>query len=270
MRYGYVLLGALLFAGCGKSGEPEQPKGHVIARVDNSALTLEEIRSAYGEAEWNQLSPQEQREQVQNWVNLTILAKEADNLDLAKDPGMQLRIETAEKKIKANTLMSKKFSVAEPTDAEIQVWYQAHTDQFVSPDTQYKIQRVFTRSRPRAEQALNEFRSGTGFREVAISYSEEAGGRNGGFMGFQTAADYSPEAWKTIISLEQNQAEIVPIDTGYYVIRWYEKQSATAVTKSFDEVKGEIRTRLIQEKKEAMLDSLLDKLKTKSEIEITL
>jgi hypothetical protein len=35
-------------------------------------------------------------------------------------------------------------------------------------------------------------------------------------------------------------------------------------------VKGEIRTRLIQEKKEAMLDSLLDKLKTKSEIEITL
>jgi hypothetical protein len=263
-----LLLSAGLIAGC---GQPEdKPKGQVIARVDKTVLTLEEIRSAYGEAEWNRLSPSEQREQVQSWIDLTILSHETDNLGLNQQADVRFRIETAAMKIKANALMSKKLSTAEPTYNEMSDYYNAHKEQYTGTSPQFKIQRIFTRSRTKAEQALREIEAGMEMKQAVETYSEESSRENGGFVGFQGPADYSPEAWKTISVLPQYRTGLIQDASGFFVLRWYEQQTATQTMQSFEAVKPAIRAALIQQKKQAVLKSLLEELKSKSSIEIDL
>src|SRR5512133_3538515 len=98
---------ALLFS----SGCPSKSAGaDVIASVDKETLSMDEFKANFTAAQWKALTNDQKKELVQQWVNMTLLAAEADKEGMADEKAIKLKIKYAEKKIKANALIASKLA----------------------------------------------------------------------------------------------------------------------------------------------------------------
>jgi len=68
-----TLLSIILLIFCIISCSEAKPEGTIVATVNNEVLTLETLKASYGEETWNQKSIQEQRQIINQWINLTLL-----------------------------------------------------------------------------------------------------------------------------------------------------------------------------------------------------
>jgi hypothetical protein len=246
-------------------------EGEVLARVNHEILTLEVIRDSFGEEVWNEKSRELQREAINQWVNLTILTHLAQSDDiLGADKSLQFVAENAGKRVFANALLSQRLKTMNFTDEELFNYYRLHQAEFVEGAREFKIQRIFFRHEPdmRRINRMLEARE-INFNPAAERFSEEAIGRNGGFVNtFVTKTGPDSLLWVELNKVDKLQNVTMPYRNGWIIVRYTEHREST-VTSSFFDVREQIENRMRESRKSELYELLLREARHKSSIVFT-
>ena len=99
MRKFFPLLVLLLalFAACDRDKDARE-KLTPLAEVNGDVLTLEGFRSTFTDEQWNNLTAEQKKQEIENWVKLTLLAQEAEAQELDEERAVKQRVDYAAKK----------------------------------------------------------------------------------------------------------------------------------------------------------------------------
>ncbi len=258
-----IIILIILF-GCQKQKEEK-----IVAQVNDVLLTETQMKANFSQQQWQDLSQDQKEKFIDDWVNLTVLAQEADNLGLTDDPYIRERINHAQNKVLANAVLSQAISEINLNEDDLFDYYKLHKSKYSKQVKQYKMQRIFVSDKSRLDEVLQKMRDGMKFTDAVKAYSEEALGKEGGYTGFLGSKDVESEIWNTVTSLKKWYYQSVKTKTGYYIVRWYESRTEKE-TQKFREVKDEIESIVFKEKKQELYNRILEDLKHNSKIIISI
>jgi len=154
----------LLILQCNKE---ESNKGIVVAEVNNDKLYEHEFRSLFTEEEWLRATPEEKNNVINDWIEITLLAQEAEKLGLDKILEVKFNIKYAEKTLLANEVLAKKLKDVSVSRDEVLDYYNLHRNDFLEDRTLYKIQQFIVPTWAIADSAIKLFNEGEAFYTVA-------------------------------------------------------------------------------------------------------
>ncbi len=256
----FLLLLIILFS-CNK-----ETNETIVAKVNNDKLTLSEFKARFSQSYWNRMKDSEKKKYINDWIQLTLFAQEADRLKLSKTPEVKAKLDNAVKNIKSNALLAYKLSQINVAEDDLLTYYKLHKKDFREKVLQYKIQRILVKDPTRLAFIRQELEEKP-FSYCAKKYSDESLGKNGGYMGYVSKRDIDKTMWNEVTSLKRNHYKTLKADKGYYIIRWTDKREKF-IPKEFSRVKQKIKEIVLQQKREEYINKLLKELKSKSEISI--
>lgn len=250
----------LLALGCSpKKEESSTP----LAQVNGDILSLESFRSTFTEEQWNKLSAEQKKQEIEDWVNITVLAQEADRQKLDEEKAIQQRIDYARKKIKANALIARRMANMDVSEDALFAYYRVHQADFQSKLMEYNVQRIFLQDQSTAELLLKRLQDGLAFDEAVASYSQETLRDKQGRMGFVTADGVDSLFWRAAHGLQQDEPGLLKSGTACYILRYTQEREGTQDA-NFEEYRSEIRNILLRDKQRQVYEDLIRELKAKT------
>jgi len=162
------------------------------------------------------------------------------------------------------------------TSDDLRTYYDQHRDQYRKPE-QVKVSHILIKTplpgpdgkvdekgvaeaRHRAEDLLQQLKSGAKLEDLAKKYSEDTGSaKQGGSLGWIGKGQTVPEFEKTAFSLSKGQmSDLVKSSYGFHIIRVDDKQEAHLRT--LDEVKPEIEPVIKHQKGQQIAQKKADAL----------
>ncbi len=254
-----VIIIFILLSGCGKKEQTEAAK---VASVGSDILTEEGFKATFTEEAWNSLTAAQKKKYAEDWVNLTLLAMEADAQGIAADPGVKQRVDYAVKKVKANAIIAQKLAAIQVSEDELFNYYRVHQAEFQSKLQEYSVQRVFVKNKSTADELLAQLKDGLEFDVAVLSFSEEDVKDSFGSMGWLTASGPDSLFWRAARDLQDKEPGLLATANGWYVIRRTEAREGTQDA-GFEEYRDAIRQKILDERRQQVYDNLLREIKSK-------
>ncbi|MDI6600392.1 MAG: peptidylprolyl isomerase [Thermoanaerobacteraceae bacterium] len=152
------------------------------------------------------------------------------------------------------------------TDEEVRQYFNQHqTDYKTQPDT-VKAAHILIKDKAKADEVLNKAKAGEDFAALAKQYSEdEATKDDGGNLGEFTYYEQPEEISIAAFALEPGDiSSLIKASDGYHIIKVFDKKINPV--KPFDEVKDEINSMVLSNKRDEKFSQLVDEWKTGAEI----
>ncbi len=227
------------------------------ARVD---AILKQVQAQA--ATQNQQLPPDLDQRVRDSVVLgEIFSQEAERRGLAATPEYKTQMEQARQQVLANALFAD-FAKAHPVaDADIKAEYDKFKAQ--SAGTEYRARHILVEKEDEAKALITQIKAGGNFEELAKKNSKDPGsGANGGDLDFAAANAYVPEFSQAMAKLKKGEMTQEPVKTqfGYHIIRLDDTREAQFPP--YDDVKGQLKQRMEQQKLSAYRDEIRVKAKT--------
>lgn len=258
-----LILLLALFAACDRDKDARE-KLTPLAEVNGDVLTLEGFRSTFTDEQWNNLTAEQKKQEIENWVNLTLLAQEAEAQELDEERAVKQRVDYAAKKIKANALISKRLASIAIGEEELFNYYRIHLSEFQGKLMEYDIQRILCSDAASAATLLPRLlNEGYDFDLAVAEHSQETLKNSQGRMGFVTAAGPDSLFWRAAHELPANTPGIANINGQTYILRHIQQREGTQDA-NFAEYQAEIRSILLKERKQQVYDDLIRELKMKT------
>jgi peptidyl-prolyl cis-trans isomerase D len=156
------------------------------------------------------------------------------------------------------------------TDEELRAAYQANLQQFQVQNrvhaehilflTTGKTDAEVVEIKKTAEGVLAQAKKGANFEDLATQYSQDPGSKTKkGDLGWIVQGQTVPEFEQAAFSLDKGQiSDLIRTQYGFHIIKVLDKE--TAHTKSFDEVKDQLRTPLLLQKVDQGAAAFADKM----------
>ncbi len=235
-------------------------------------------------------------EQLQDWarenvVERTLLRQEAGNLDIEIPPeeidAAYERIEAqqgagADKAalhgeirlhMKMDRLVNQTIAdVGEPTEEELQAYYQQHSEEFRTPEqihAAHVVKHIDAHTDRKAALAVMQevkakLDAGEPFEEVANGMSDCAG--NGGDLGYFGREQMVQEFEDVVFAMEPGQVSGVFMTAfGYHIAKLLDRKAGEPVP--FEKVKDDITKELLEQRRNKAMETYVDGLKEKATIE---
>lgn len=263
------LLAIALLAGCSDKGEhaaEEKKPVEVAARVNGTDLTVAQVNFAL------QHIPNLDKEQsraaslqvVRNLVDQEVLAQKAQSEKLDRDPMVVQALEAARRQIMADAYMSRKLGTpAEPTDAEVTDYFNAHPELFTKRKI-YRLQEVSIKAPKDKQEAirkqladsrsLNDFAAWLKAEKYPVQVSQ----------GVKPAEQLPPALLSRLAAMPDGQAMVVNAPDGLLVVVLADSQVQPV---TLDQVKPAIARLLQNEARQKAAKAELDALKAAAKIE---
>ncbi len=148
--------------------------------------------------------------------------------------------------------------VPQPTQQEIQQYFDAHQSEYSVPE-QARARHILIKVAPgtdaktdaaakaKADDLLKQLQSGANFAELAKKYSDDPGSKDkGGDLGFARRGMMVPEFDKAIFTQKIGDIKIVKTQFGYHIVQVEERQPAHS--QSLSDVLPTIQATLIRQK----------------------
>jgi len=153
------LLVVALLAGLGMTGcESEEAPSSYVARVGDHYLQEEDVaRLLQGMGPVPDST--EAREQViEQWVEQTLLLREAHRLNLAEDPEVQQLLEERRQNTLVTALTNRFYEEMEkePSDEEVQTYFERHRDQLTLREPYVRVRHLTTTAEDSARTVRQE------------------------------------------------------------------------------------------------------------------
>jgi parvulin-like peptidyl-prolyl isomerase len=169
-----------------------------------------------------------------------------------------------------------KMSPDSITDAEMLTYFEEHKNEYNKPE-EVRVSAIIVKSQGQAatvaKQALSEEgKTNKGFRELVSKFStdEKTKIRGGDLRYFSRDSKELPKAVIDMAFAQVKTGDVAgPIkgeDNRYYIIKQTGKRKA--ITKTFDQVKRQIKNRLYRERRTTSQKDFITDLKKKAKIEI--
>ena len=251
-----------------------------LARIDDVTITLGELQerinrqSPYIRARYTSL--EQKREFLDSLIRFEVLAKEAARRGLDKDP----EVVRTMKQVMIQKLMrdelDAKITADTVTDAEMKAYYDANLADYVKPE-EVRVSAIIIKNRAQAERVAIEARgepgkTNKGFRDLVGRYSQDEDSKlRGGDLRYLDAAtkDVPAPVVKAAFALVSTGDVSGAIDAGngtWYVLKQTGRRRS--MTRSFEDAKPAIRSKLFRDKRMAAQKDFVDGLKTKAKIEV--
>ncbi|MGA8087942.1 MAG: peptidylprolyl isomerase [Terracidiphilus sp.] len=160
--------------------------------------------------------------------------------------------------------------VQQPTQQEIEAYYNAHKSEYSVPE-QAKSRHILIQVAPnadaktdaaakaKAEDILKQLEKGANFADLAKKNSDDPGSKDsGGELGFAQRGHMVPEFDKAIFTQKIGDYKIVKTQYGYHIVQVEERTTAHA--QSLAEVLPTIQATLLRQKSTAAQDNFAHQL----------
>ena len=203
--------------------------------VDQELAKLKEQVGDQARASGQDISNQEAYEQALKQNNIT---------------EEQLRQDLRESILPVQEVQEKVASDAEPSDEEIQKYYEQNKEaQFTTPEQRCVRHILFNKDqKEKAEDVKQQLENGGDFAKLAKENSQDPGSaENGGDLGCLGKGETVPEFEKAAFGAEQGEI-VGPVETefGYHILKVTDVKPEQ--TRSIQEVESQIRSQLAAEK----------------------
>jgi len=282
---GVLLALALVTGACGKpdggalpeaaSGEKSAPpagkSGRVIAKFAGDTFTEGEFRdemSRLSRRARGALSDAERRRQfVDNYVLSRLIYNKGIEKKFDTDPDVLKQLEDLKRRLVIQRVMQEQ-QTAPVDDAEVKAYYDAHGSEFATD--RVKASHILVVDEAVAKDLLAKLREDPSqFDKLAKEHSiDKANAEKGGDLGFFGRGRMVKEFEEAAFALSKDGeiSDVVHTRFGYHVIKRTGREEGK--TKPFEEVKNQIRIRLINDKRRQKTEEFLESLKTESGYEV--
>ncbi|MGA9584156.1 MAG: peptidylprolyl isomerase [Terracidiphilus sp.] len=155
--------------------------------------------------------------------------------------------------------------VQQPTQQEIEAYYNAHKSEYSVPE-QAKSRHILIQvpqgadaktdaaAKAKAQDILSQIQKGANFADLAKKYSDDPGSKDtGGELGFAQRGHMVPEFDQAIFSQKIGDTKIVKTQYGYHIVQVEERTAAHSQTLA--EVMPTIQATLMRQKSTAAQDA---------------
>ncbi|MEI5682453.1 peptidylprolyl isomerase [Mesorhizobium sp. CGMCC 1.15528] len=240
-----------------EAAKPVDPKT-VIATVNGQTITEADLELALGDLDQQFARlPAEQRRAaaLSATIEIQLLAAEAKNKGLDKDPEFQRRMKFLQERALHSAVVESEVS-KKITDEEIRARYDKEMAD-TPPVNEVHARHILVKTKEEADAIIKQLDGGAKFEDIAKEKSTDAGsGTNGGDLGFFGPGQMVPEFEKAAFALEVGKYTEQPVQSqfGWHVIKVEDKR--TQQPPAFEQVKEQVRSLLLRDKYFELVKSL--------------
>ena len=154
----------------------------------------------------------------------------------------------------------------EISDEEAREFYNNNTQRYKQGE-RVKASHILVESKEKAEKLYDQLQNDASFSKLAKNNSvDNRSAKNGGQLGFIEKGQFIEKFEKVAFNLEVGTiSEPVETEYGYHIIKVSDKKEAS--TKSFEEVKSQIKDQLFNQKRQQAVNEYIQKLRDEAKIE---
>ena len=265
----------------GKPSECEmsdEVRKQVLAKVGSSVITVgsfaDEInkKSPYLRARYESL--ERRKDLLQSLVRRELLAAEAAERGLDKNEDVQRSMKQVMIQKLLNKVFEERVKKEGIPEKELKAFYKDHFKEYNKPE-QVRISHILVKDQKKAKEILAEAKKKGGnmrnWRQLVRKHSEDRATkvRGGDLRYFPKDTD---KIAKPVVEAAFNLkkpgqiAGLVKTKEGYHIIRLTHRRKA--FERSFEEVKDQIRQRILRHKRSKVIKDFVDELRNKAKVEI--
>jgi len=152
------------------------------------------------------------------------------------------------------------------TEEELRDYYEAHKDELAEPE-QVRAAQIVVKGVDEARRIQAQLKEGKKFGDLARKYSLSADAKVGGDLGFFPRGVMPEKFDEVAFSLGVGQtSDVVETEYGFHLFKVVEKKPARK--KELNEVRKQIETKLVEEKRSRAQADYLKALKDKAQIQV--
>jgi peptidyl-prolyl cis-trans isomerase C len=253
----------------GQGGESSVAKtaskgGKTIARFAGETFTEGEFREEMARlsrrARGALADPERRRQFVDNFVLSRLIYQKGVANGYDRDEDVLRQLDDLKRRLVIQRVMQEQQS-APVSDEEVREYYDAHPTEFATD--RVKASHILVSDETLANEIAEKLRADPGqFENLAKEHSiDKSNAEKGGDLGYFGRGRMVKEFEETAFALESDGAisEVVQTRFGFHIIKRTGREEGKV--KPFDEVKNQIRIRLINEKRREQTEKFLDKLR---------
>ena len=255
----------------GSEAKKESKGGVVLAEVNGATITDAEF---YKEQENlppylkpMTETPEGKKEMLDTMVVRELIMQQAQKDGIDKSPAVAAKLEDLKKRVIVEAFLKKKVEEsANVSDAELQAFYKKNEDKFKTGD-QIRASHILVKTEPEAKEIEKQLKAGGNFEDLAKKHSIDGAAAKGGDLGWFGKGSMLPDFEKVAFSLKEGTTSgIVQTKFGYHIIKATGKRPAG--TRSFEEVKDQIKAAIAPEKQQETFKKLKEDLKKDAKLSI--
>ncbi|MBL7071288.1 MAG: peptidylprolyl isomerase [Candidatus Omnitrophica bacterium] len=201
-------------------------------------------------------------------ISRELLLEEAKRKNLRDDEGVKKLIQKVGEEIMIQELIDKEISGKALIDEEeIEKHYSANSDAYNDP-ARIRARHILVDSELLAIKIMSDLKQGRNFEDLAREHSLDIPTKDrGGDLGYFAVGSLFPDFEEACNKLNPGEiSDIVKTGIGYHIIEVLDKREARQ--KPLDEVREEIRSRLLMDKEVSIYEVFLRDLKKGKKITI--
>ena len=154
----------------------------------------------------------------------------------------------------------------EVSDEEAKEFYNNNTQRYKQGE-RVEASHILVESKDKADELYNQLQNGASFADLAKNNSiDNRSAENGGKLGFIEKGQFIEKFEEVAFNLEVGTiSEPVETEYGYHIIKVSDKKEAS--TKSFEEVKSQIKDQLFNQKRQQAVNDYIQNLRDEAKIE---
>ena len=276
---------ALALSGCKPTPPGAQKSGPAVAQGDGVVVTVAEFKARLDEQSpflrQRYQNLDRKKEFLDSLVKFEVLAHAAEKEGLQNDPDVQMTM----KKAMVQKLVSKKFAEGDASkdisDAEVQKFYDEHKDDFVKP-ARVRVAGVLVGATDKdralkgaqakklvAQLKAAEKKDPQALQSLARASSDDVATKaSGGDLGFRSQDEFEkqfgPAFAADAFATKDGEDVVVETAQGFWLIRVTGRQEG--ITRTVDQVKPQIQSRLQREKRTKEFDEYVKKLREEAKV----
>ena len=190
-----------------------------------------------------------------------IFTQEAEKRGLTSGAEYKQKMEQARQTVLTQLLTQDFAKKNIISDDDVKADYEKFKGQ--SAGTEYRARHILVEKEDEAKALIAQIKGGANFEDLAKKNSKDPGsGANGGDLDFAAAGSYVPEFSQAMVKLKKGEMTQEPVKTqfGYHIIRLDDTREAQFPP--FDDVKGQLKQRMEQQRIGAFVEEIRAKAKT--------
>lgn len=236
---------------------------NILAKVNGMAITSADIDkelAAMGPNGQQYNNPEGREALLEQLINKKLfLADAAKNL-YEYDAVFKAELQKIKEDLLANFAITKAVENVKVTDEEAKKFYDENKATLLSGET-VSASHILVDSEDKANEILKDITDGKiSFEDAAKEHSSCPSSQNGGSLGEFGRGQMVPEFDSAVFSMKEGEIT-GPVKTqfGYHLIKLNSKNEAKEI--AFEEIKEQIKARLLNDKQRAAYTSKINQLK---------
>ncbi len=235
----------------------------ILASVGGMPITdadVDRMIAAMGKSGQRYQNPQGRAVLLEQLVAQKLFLMDATRNLMEAEPQFKEELKKVKEELLANYAISKVISGLTVTDDEARKFYDDNPDQFAGRET-VGASHILVDSEEKANDILASIRAGeVSFEDAAKQHSTCPSSAQGGNLGEFGRGQMVPEFENACFAMKQGEiSEPVKTQFGYHLIRLDSRSETKPI--AFDEVREQIKAKLLGDKQQAAYQSKVNQLK---------